>query len=516
MKILTVKQIKEWDQYTLESEPILSIQLMERAATMAWYQIREKWENELKANIPVHIFCGMGNNGGDGLVIGRLAKEEGRNVKIYMLFYSDTLSPECDKNYRILEETDSIIPIYNEDELPKIENNAIIIDSIFGIGLNKNLDEISESVVKHLNESGKVRIAIDIPSGLFADSPTPSNVIFKADYTYTFQIPKLAFFLPQNEAFVGEWQVIDIGLAPDYYEKVETDYFYLTENYIREQFHTRKKFSHKGNYGHVLIASGSYGKMGAAVLAGKACIKSGAGLVSMMIPHCGYNIVQTAAPELMVIADDHEQYLTFPNHLNLNQYNSIAIGPGLGTHPETQNFLREVFRQMMEDDHQSVVLDADALNLIADSTETQKLLPENAILTPHPRELERLAGKSKDDWYRILDAQKYAKENKVYIVLKGAHTAILIPDGKTYFNTTGNPGMATAGMGDVLTGIISGLVAQGYTPLQACLIGVYWHGLTGDIYLKYFGEQETLTASDIIHCLPKALKEIRNQNIFAF
>lgn len=515
MKILTVKQIREWDQYTIDNEPIHSFQLMERAATMTWYEIREKWEEELRNNTPLHIFCGMGNNGGDGLVIGRLAKEEGRNVKIYVVFYSDTLSPDCDRNYRLLEESDSIIPIYNEDKLPEIESNAIIIDAIFGIGLSKSPDEITESVIKHLNHSGKTRIAIDVPSGLFADSPTPPGAILHAHYTYTFQVPKLAFFLSQNEVFVGEWKVLDIGLHPDYFEKVESNYYYLTEDFIRNQFRPRKKFSHKGNYGHVLIAAGSHGKIGAAVLAGKACIKTGAGLVTMMTPQCGYNILQTSAPELMVITDDHEQYLTFPNHLNLSQYNAIAIGPGLGTHPETQNFLREVFRQMMEENHPSVVLDADAINLIADNVETQKLLPDNAILTPHPRELERLTGKSKDDWYRLLDAQQYAKEHKVYIVLKGAHTAIICPDGNTYFNTTGNPGMATAGMGDVLTGIITGLLAQGHTPLQACITGVYWHGLAGDVYLKYYGEHETLTATDIILCLPKSLKELRNKNIFA-
>lgn len=513
MKILTTAQIQQWDKYTIENEPINSYDLMERAAGILWERILEEHDTLLHSGKPLYIFCGMGNNGGDGLSIGRMARQSGINALIYMVFYSDTLSPDCDRNYRLLEDSGDIMPLCHSNDLPEITQGAIVIDAIFGIGLNKYPDEFTESVIRHINLSDTYRIAVDIPSGLFADIATEGDAIVKASVTYTFQTPKLAFFLAQNGGYVGKWEVLDIGLHSAYIQGLDADYYCLTKDHIRSLLKTRKKFSHKGDYGHALLAAGSKGKIGAAALAGKACIRSGAGLVTMMIPECGYSVIQISVPEAMVITDDHSDYLTFSNHLNLSQYNAIGIGPGLGMNPETQNFLREVFIQMPMRSAPSIVLDADALNLIAADMETRKLLPENAILTPHPKELERLIGKTSDEWQRLLTAQTFARENKVYIVLKGAHTQIITPYGETWFNTTGNPGMATAGMGDVLTGVLTGLLGQGYTPLQACLIGVFWHGLAGDIYAKkYFGEEETLIASDVIACMPKALKEIRGNS----
>ncbi len=500
MKILHSNQIKQLDAYTIENEPISSINLMERAATACTNWIIENFgvENKFK------IFVGPGNNGGDGLAIARMLAEKKYSVQVFVIKITDKFSNDFSVNYKRLLKQDKvkIFTITENDELPVINADDIIIDGLFGSGLSRSLSGFPAKVVNYLNKCDAVIIAIDIPSGLFGEDNSKNNYdnIINAAYTLTFQFPNLSFFFPENEPCVGKWEVLPIGLHKDFIEKLVTDYFIATKDYVHSKLIKRKKFAHKGNFGHALLISGSYGKMGAAVLASKACLRTGVGLITAHIPKKGYQIIQTAVPEAMISIDKSE--IVYSQVPEIENYNAIGIGPGIGLDNITQSALKS----LIEKAEVPIVFDADAINILAENKDWLNKIPANSIFTPHPKEFERIAGKSPDNYSRNLMQIEFAKKYNVYVVLKGAYTAIACPDGKCYFNSTGNPGMATAGSGDVLTGIILSFLAQKYSSEDAAILGVYFHGLAGDIAAEKIGEQ-ALIAGDIIQFMGAAFED---------
>ncbi len=510
MKILPVEKIREVDAYTIENEPVDSVDLMERAASKVydWFMKRCKTKE-----VSVKIFCGIGNNGGDGLALARMLYFTGIIPQVFVVRVSDKMSRDCEINFnRLKEETE--IPMYDvfsEDDFPLINDNDIIIDAIFGSGLNRNIEGFAAELIKHLNDNNAIRIAIDIPSGLFAcggqrvetqslrdtefqNQSQSSEFIFKADYTLSFQFPKLAFMFPENDAFVGRWEVLDIGLHKDFIDNVETLNFYTTEDMAMPILRKRTKFSHKGTYGHALLVAGSFSKTGAALLAAEACLRTGVGLLTAHLPKAALLPMQIYLPEAMTSIDRSETHCTEID--DIIPYTAIGVGPGIGKNPETATLLKKIIQEAT----QPLVLDADALNIISENKTWISFLPDNTILTPHPKEFERLFGKTNNSYERLELQRKMSVTHNIIIVLKGAHTAITFPNGTCFFNSTGNPGMATAGSGDVLTGMILSLLAQRYTPQEATLLGVYLHGKAGDKAAEEIGEN-AMIARDIINNL---------------
>ena len=497
MKILSIPQIREADEYTIKNEPIASIDLMERAATECYKWIKKR----LKPSKKISLFCGIGNNGGDGLVIARLLHNKGFHVEVNIIRFSDKCSDDFKANEERLKEFHNlkVNNIAEDTALPKVEDDNVVIDAIFGSGLARPVKGFIADVVDHINESKAITIAIDAPSGLFCDEDNTTNTgsIVKADYTLTFQCPKYAFFFAENDLYLGDWYVIDIGLHKNFINRVKTSYFFITRTMIKSFLKTRHKYDHKGNYGHGLLVSGMYGKMGAAVLGAKACLRAGVGLLTAHIPQCGYNIFQSSIPEAMVNTDESTEVITRVG--NIQNHNAIAIGPGIGKSEETAKSLK----LLIQETSVPLVLDADAINILAENKTWLAFLPQNTMLTPHPGEFERLTEKASSAFERVEIQKNFAIKHGLYIVLKGAHTSIATPNGEVYFNSSGNPGMATAGSGDVLTGILLSLLAQGYSCQQAALLGTYLHGLAGDMAAKKTGA-ESLIAKDIIANLHKA------------
>jgi|SRR6056297_1214669 len=497
MKILKSDQIREVDAYTIKNEPTASVDLMERAAMTITRKVADYYAQETN----VKLFIGPGNNGGDGLAVARQLLEFGFLPEVYLLKITNKLSPDAEINLERLKKINriKIYEISNEKDLPQLQKNDLLVDGLFGSGLSRKLEGLPSQLVKYLNCSGADIIAIDIPSGLFGEDNRANDrdSIIKATYTFTFQMPKLSFLFPENESFVGQWEVMDIGLMQEAIDEIDSGYFMLAQEDIASKIMQRKKFSHKGTYGHALLVSGSYGKMGAAVLSAKACLRTGCGLVTAHVPKVGYEIIQTALPEAMISIDWSD--IIFTHVQDLENYSCVGIGPGIGTKQNTQKALLNLFERVKK----PMIIDADALNILGEHKEWIKNIPENSILTPHPKEFERLVGENGDDYSGIQQQINFAVKNKLILVLKGAFTSIALPDGTCYFNSTGNPGMATAGSGDVLTGVILSLVGQGYHPAEAAKIGVYLHGLAGDLASNEIG-QEAMIASDIIENIGNA------------
>ncbi len=497
MKVLNIQQVRKADAYTIQHEPIASIDLMERASLKVFQKTVELFD----VNTSITILCGMGNNGGDGLVVARMLLEKKYNCKVYVVKHTTSFSEDCQINYTRLQKKfpHAVSEISKEEEIP-VFNQDVIVEAILGSGLNKVVDNrLLCKLFKVINQSKSFVFSIDIPSGLWADNPTPEEACkVYADFVYTFQFPKLSFFFPENYTYVGEWEVGDIKLHPDFINKLQTPYYYVKESDILPLIKHRAKFSHKGNFGHALIVAGSKGMMGAAVLATKACLRSGAGLVEVHVPECGYSILQTTTPEALCSCDTHTDFFThYPLEKN-NSVNAIAVGPGLGVSKDSQNGLKN----LIYNTKQPMVLDADAINILAENKTYVNYLPQNSILTPHLKEFERLVGKSANWFERLQKQREISQKYHIIIVLKGAHSSISLPDGNVFFNSTGNPGMATGGSGDVLTGIIVGLLAQGYPPHEAAIVGTYIHGRAGDLALQSKTCQ-SLIASDIIEKLWK-------------
>jgi NAD(P)H-hydrate epimerase len=474
---------------------------MERAAQAfcTWFTAR------FSAQQPVYIACGLGNNGGDGLAIARLLHQAGYTVNLW-LFAPKTGSGSAD--YRInLSRLDglhiSTQAIHSPTDFPTPVPQALIIDALLGSGLDRPLEGLMAELVHWINYLPNAVIAVDIPTGLFADQQT-LGLSIQAQYTFSFERPKLSFFFPDNFHRVGEFYFETIGLDPRFEAEEDSDNYYVTEAMLYSFFKRREKFAHKGIFGHALLVMGSHGKMGAAILATKACLRAGAGLVTVHVPSCGYEVMQLAVPEAMVSLDEDD--FIFTRVYDLHKYTTIALGCGLSTKNKTRNAVCYVLKNLVG----PVVLDADALNILGQSPDWMEFIPKGSILTPHPKEFERMFGRTENGFERNELQRQKAQEWGVYIILKGANSCIATPEGKCYFNSTGNPGMGTAGSGDVLTGILAGLLAQDYSPLQACLLGVYLHGLAGDL-AAVDKSQEALMAGDISDYLGKAFLHLQKR-----
>lgn len=506
MEIFDARQVQQWELVTSDYRQFKSSELMEQAANtfLTWLHERVALKNR-----NILVLAGPGNNGGDALAVARLLHFRG--LPCQTIRYAEDLSQcslENELNYKRLAShtsTDSCVSIQFRDNpvLPTIPANSVIIDGLFGNGLNRRLEGFWAQLVAHVSLSSHSIYSIDLPSGLGQNINSTSECCIRATETLSFEIPKLCFFMPEYEHLVGRWECRPIGLIPSSQLKIESDYHYQTIADAKRLLKNRNRFSHKGTCGHSLLICGSEGKIGAAVLAATAAIKSGSGLVSLCVPARAEVIVQSSLPEAMIIKDPHEYHWTTP--LNTGTYDAIGIGCGTGTFALTSKALE----MQLGLKNPPMVIDADALNLIARYGIRNCDLPQGTILTPHPGEFQRLFGNTKNSMERWSIMKNFSIERGVTIVLKGANTAISTPNGKIYFNSSGNQGMATAGSGDSLTGIITSLLSQGYLPEVAARLGVFWHGLAGDIAYKGLS-YESITASDIINHLGIAMKQIVN------
>ncbi len=491
MKLFSAEQIRQLDADTIRHTPIASIDLMEKAseAFVRWFC------SFYVPNRKVSIFCGKGNNGGDGLAIARLLIQKGFLVEVHIIEYTEKCTEGFTVNLKRLNEILQPKSIYSLEDTDEITPGSIIIDAMLGTGVQRPVTGLLAEVITKLNTATAERVSVDIATGLYTDSPNnPEDIIFQPHQTVSFEFPKLAFLLPQNALFTGEWHIVSIGLLPQYIQNTTTNYYYTTEQAVSCLIRHRTRFSHKGTFGHTLIIAGSYGKMGAAILSAGGCLRSGAGLTTLYIPGCGYQIIQIARPEAMVITDPLENFISeIPE---LTPYASVAVGPGIGTAPSTLNAIEK----LMDTITIPLVIDADGLNLLSRNRHLLDKLPENTILTPHPKEFERLAGQCSNDFERLERAREFAQQYKIILILKGAYTAVISKEGITHFNSTGNSGMATGGSGDVLTGIIAGLLAQKYTPLNAAILAVFQHGMAGE-FASQRRSPASIIASDLVNAL---------------
>jgi NAD(P)H-hydrate epimerase len=491
LQLLSAQQIHEWDAFTILHEPITSVDLMERAA--------ERCVDWLTNNNFIHqkikIFCGKGNNGGDGLAIARMLLEKGFAVTVYILEFGAIGTEDFQTNlHRLHAVTTNIHFIQSAEFIPFIETNDIVIDALYGSGLNRPLQSLSKEIVEHINYSSATVVAIDVPSGLSIDSSSKQHTVIQANHTLTFQSLKLCFLMAENAAYFGKVEVLNIGLHPDFLQMIDSPFEMVEPQFISTQIKHRNQFSHKGHFGHALLIGGNEGKMGAALLSAKACLRSGVGLVTVNIPQQSQTTINTFLPEAMTI--NRFDKIAFSN------YSTIAIGPGLGMDASAQQLLTHVLQQYK----QPMVIDADALNIISADKNLASLISPNSILTPHPKELERWVGICENDFDRMHKAIALSQQLNGIVILKG-HYTLIAANGKGYFNTTGNAGLAKGGSGDVLTGMITALLAQKYSPLNAAIIAVYLHGLAADLALEN-QSTESLLATDVIDTIGKAFNYV--------
>lgn len=482
-KLISAKQTRQADQHTIETEPITSIDLMERASEALVKTI----QSDLDKNSKIAVVSGPGNNGGDGLVIARLLLEQGYDVAAILLQYDKELSKDCSINKQRLQQVDII---KSNNDLPNFKNYDLIIDAIFGSGLTRPIASPFDHVVNSINESECHVISVDIPSGMFCDSINSVEPIIKADIAVSFQRAKRSFFYPEHNDHLQDFRVTNIRLDEGFIQSLPSSTFIINDQ-VKKLLKKRKRYSHKGSYGHALIMAGSKGMMGAATLSSESCHRSGVGLVSSYVPECGQSIIQSSLPTVLCKVDQEENHLTKLPDLIL--YNAVGVGPGIGQHRNT----KELLRQLLLTTTVPLIIDADALNIMASDMDLLSKLPPESILTPHIKEFDRLAGTSANSEVRYKKQISFSKKYNCIVVLKDAHTCITCGDGQQYFSVVGNPGMATGGSGDVLTGIITGFKAQGYESLHAALLGVFFHGKAGDDAKKSKGEY-SLIATDII------------------
>lgn len=501
MKFFTSSQISAIDKYTIENEPILSVNLMERAANAVCEWINSKYSSSSF----FRIFAGPGNNGGDALAIARILSKSGFSVALHLVKISDKLSPDAETNLQRFSETvpGKLSIMNNIKDFPKISSDEIIIDGLFGSGLNRPLNGLAAQTVKKINLSGATVISIDIPSGLFGEDNSENipDSIINADFTLTFQFPKLSFFFSENHKYTGEWEILPIGLNKKIIENTHSDYHIIDKKLVQSVFQKRSKFAHKGDFGHGLLIAGSYEKTGAALLAAESCLRSGIGLLTVHIPEKSVLPLQSYLPEAMLSIDKSEKYLS--ETPELDKFTSIAVGPGIGLNAATKDSVSKLITKSKK----PLVIDADALNIISENKSLLNKIPARSILTPHIKEFIRLFGTYADSYKRLEAQIKFSSDYKIIIILKGAYTSVTVPDGRCYLNSTGNPGMATGGSGDVLTGIILSLLSQGYSSEDSAIFAVYLHGLAGD-FASGKMSQESLIASDITKYLCYAFQSL--------
>lgn len=501
MKILSCTQQREADAYTIEHNSILSINLMEKAAGLITDAICKRWDKSHR----MVVFAGPGNNGGDAVAVARMLHLKNYQVQVILFNITGVLSDDCLTNVKRLQECGftNYTEVSSQFDPPKLISNDVVIDGLFGAGINKPLSGGFAAVVQYINASQAKVVSIDMPSGLMGEDNSRNirQNIIKADLTLTIHMPKLSFLFAENEDITGEWEVLDIGINREYENNAESNYEITEMNDVKKMLRPRKKFAHKGSFGHGVLIAGSYGMGGAAVLAAISCMKCGIGLLTIHTPVCNHQLLQMSIPEAMTQDDIDERFFAEP--IELDNYQALGIGPGLGQ----EDFTAQAIIDQISSSYIPTVIDADALNAFSSNRNYLNRIPKKSILTPHVKELERLVGRCSNTFERIQKAKDLASYLHCYIVLKGAWTVVITPEGKCYFNPTGNPGMATAGSGDVLTGILTSLLAQGYTPEEACRLGTYVHGLAGDIAAERNGEI-SMSATDIVNALPEAWKKL--------
>lgn len=501
MKILSCTQQREADAYTIEHNSILSINLMEKAAGLITDAICKRWDKSHR----MVVFAGPGNNGGDAVAVARMLHLKNYQVQVILFNITGVLSDDCLTNVKRLQECGftNYTEVSSQFDPPKLISNDVVIDGLFGAGINKPLSGGFAAVVQYINASQAKVVSIDMPSGLMGEDNSRNirQNIIKADLTLTIHMPKLSFLFAENEDITGEWEVLDIGINREYENNADSNYEITEMNDVKKMLRPRKKFAHKGSFGHGVLIAGSYGMGGAAVLAARSCMKCGIGLLTIHTPVCNHQLLQMSIPEAMTQDDIDERFFAEP--IELDNYQALGIGPGLGQ----EDFTAQAIIDQISSSYIPTVIDADALNAFSSNRNYLNRIPKKSILTPHVKELERLVGRCSNTFERIQKAKDLASYLHCYIVLKGAWTVVITPEGKCYFNPTGNPGMATAGSGDVLTGILTSLLAQGYTPEEACRLGTYVHGLAGDIAAERNGEI-SMSATDIVNALPEAWKKL--------
>ncbi len=500
LKILSAQQLAEADLSTINKQQISSNDLMERVATLVFERLHQRLNG---APVPVKIFCGIGNNGGDGLAIARHMIQHGYHVKVYVTNCSKKRSPDFLVNYDRIKDVTNEWPVLLscKEDFPEITPQDFIIDAIFGTGINRPVDGWMADLIVYLNSVKAFKVAIDMPSGLYANTAHKTDdTILQADHTFTFQTPKLSFFLPETGQYTGTFEVINIGLDPEYLMAAAPIAQLITREAAQNMYQPREKFSYKGDYGHVLTFAGSKGKMGAAVLCAGAAINAGAGKVTAYIPEDGNFIMQSSLPEVMTVESDGDDYITDFNNPIKNAV--LCIGPGIGVEKDTCS----AFAKAVKEQSTPMVIDADGIQILAKHPELIKDIPKDSILTPHDGELKKLIGEWDNSYTRLEKAQEFSKKNNVILVLKGAHTITVAGSGQ-YVNSTGNPGMATAGSGDVLSGIIASFLAQGYDPLTAAAFSVYLHGASGDLASQTYAH-EGLKASIISNFIGSSILQL--------
>ena len=502
MKILSAAQIKKADSYTIEQEPISSIDLMERASAAFTHKFTSMWKN----GTPVKVFAGPGNNGGDALAVARLLCDKGYCVEVFLFNTNGKLSPDCAINLERLrnQKIAEITEVTTSFNPPPLTVDDVVIDGLFGTGLSRPLTGGFASVVKYINTQPSIVVSIDVPSGLMCEDNTYNVMshVIKANHTFTFQYPKLAFFFAENACHIGEWDVLDIGIKIPESEDFQTFYNLTEESVISAMIKPRPKFAHKGTMGHALLIAGQKNMAGAAILAAKACLRSGAGKLTLHTPETNAQSILAALPETVLHTENKAEHFTTP--FDATPFDAMAIGPGIGTDERTSQAFIEQIRLTSS----SIVIDADAINILAKHIGWIQQLPQGCILTPHKKELAGLIGTTRNSYEELQKTRELAMRHRIHIIIKGAFSIIVTPEGHCHFNPTGNPGMATAGSGDVLTGILLSLLAQGYAPGAASLLGTYLHGLAGDIAAENLCE-ESLIASDIISHLHSAFKKLK-------
>ena len=499
MKIFPTASIKRIDAYTIEHEPIPSLLLMERAASALKNAIAHRYQGAAFA-----VFAGPGNNGGDALAVARMLAVAGHNVSVWLVAPGGRLSPDCEANLRSLQAMAGSTLFAVELEIvtgdfapPVLPAGIVVLDGLFGSGLTRPVEGVFATVIHFINSLSATVVAIDIPSGLMGEDNSgniPDNIV-RATVTYTLQFPKLAMLFAENASYVGEFHVLDISLSREGMENEPSPYHLTCLSDVAGLLPRRGKHTHKGNFGRALLVAGSEGMAGASVLSARAALRSGVGLLTMAIPRCNNDILQCAVPEAMTIPSSGDKYIA--SMPQTDKYTAIAVGPGLGTNPETESALL----QLIENCKVPMVVDADALNILSRNKEYLSRLPQGSIITPHIGEFTRLVGECSGSFERLQRAQQLARDCNICVVLKGAYTAVVAPCGDCFFNTTGNAGMATGGSGDVLTGVLLALLAQGVPSVDAARLGVYIHGAAGDFAAENVGET-SLVASDIVDALP--------------
>lgn len=501
MKILDAQQAGQLDAYSIEQRGILSADLMEESARRLMAYVQRHYADRDR---PIVVFAGAGNNGGDALALARLLAQSGyRALSVYLFNTRQKLSPDCEANaQRLRQECPEVglTEIQQQFEAPQLHPDTLIVDALFGIGLNKPLSGGFASLVQFINASGCEVLSIDMPSGLTcngANLSSPSAIV-RATHTLTLGHPKLAQMLADCQPFLGQTHLLPLTLNADWDGFAHCRYAITEREEVRAMLRPRPPFGHKGTFGHTLLIAGRYGMAGAAILAARACLRAGTGKLTVHTPRRNNDLLQTAVPEAVLHHDESD--LIFSSAVKADPYSAVAIGPGIGTDKQTALAFIE---QASHTTACPLLIDADGINILGSHKGWVQQIPPLSIFTPHPLEMQRLGICQSDSHSVLQEALRMARQHRFYIVLKGHFTAVCTPEGNVHFNPTGNSGMATAGSGDVLTGIIAALLSQGYAQEQACRLGVYLHGLAGDIAAETIGEH-SLTASDIIAHLPQA------------